>query len=67
MIVVGFLSIVVGGFVITAALMNWESFFKPLRKQFFVFELFGRGCARLVYGLFGLFLVVVGIAILVAG
>ena len=67
MTVVGCLSTIVGLFVITAALMNWESFFKPRRKQFFVFMLLGRGCARSVYGAFGLLLVVIGIAIMIAG
>ena len=67
MICVGFLCVIVGLFVIFAARMNLESFFKPRRKQFLVFELFGRGCARTVYGAFGVLLVLLGIVIIIAG
>jgi hypothetical protein len=48
-----------GLFVIAAAILDWDWFFRDYRAKFFV-DVFGRDGARLFYGILGLVILLLG-------
>jgi immunity protein 17 of polymorphic toxin system len=48
-----------GAFVIVAAILDWDWFFRDWRARFFV-NIFGRNGARVFYGVLGLVILFLG-------
>ncbi len=59
---VGALSVAIGFFLLCAAALNWEPFFKTKRPAWFV-QTLGRGKARVFFVILGLSLTLLGVVI----
>lgn len=57
---VAFLAFAAGMFVIVAVINDWDWFFEHPRAKFFV-DAFGRGGARIFYGILGCALLLIGV------
>lgn len=49
-----------GGFVLLAAILNWDFFFNA-RKAVIIVKIFGRNGARIFYGILGVIIIAIGI------
>ena len=59
----GFLFVALGAFFIAGAVLNWEWFMNNYKSRLLV-KLIGRNAARIIYGIVGFAIAVIGIALL---
>ncbi|PWW45280.1 MULTISPECIES: immunity 17 family protein [Paenibacillus] len=65
-ILIALLAITAGIFSLLGGINNWDWFMKSFRAGLFV-KTIGRQAARVVYGLFGIVLITIGVLLLLIG